>query len=165
LSTTELPDRAGWLRIAAARTTILELTTEAIIFLLRVLLLAVLYLFLVAVILTISRDVSRGQPDRPVGAARLVVLDPGRTGIERGATLNLRPTTSIGRSGHNAVILDDAYVSSEHAVINFRAGRWWLADRGSTNGTVLNDHAVNGEAELTPGDVIRIGEIRLMVER
>ena len=123
-----------------------------------------LYLFLFTVVLAIRGDVSR--PAEPAGGAsraRLIVLEPGRTGLEPGAELLLQPVTHLGRSGGNTIVLDDTYVSSEHARIEHRDGVWWLADQGSTNGTLLNDREVHDAAALESGDVIAIGQIRLKV--
>ena len=35
---------------------------------------------------------------------------------------------------------------------------------GSTNGTLLNSHELHGEAELSPGDTIRIGDTEFRLE-
>ncbi len=144
-----------------------ELTAETTILVLRLALLALLYLFLLLVVTSVRRDVRRtsasGAPAGDGAPARLVVLDPGRTGLEPGAALPLRPVTHLGRSSANTIVLNDSFVSGEHAVISFRDGGWWLADRGSTNGTVVNDTLVRGEVGLAPGDVIAVGDIRLKV--
>ena len=58
-------------------------------------------------------------------------------------------------------MLDDTFVSGEHAVIVERNGAWWLSDRGSTNGTAVNEQPVRGEVSLTPGDIVSIGDVRL----
>ena len=148
----------------ATRETILELTTEAIVFLLRILFLVVLYLFLLALMLTIQQDVggAASEPTRG-GSARLVVEEPGQTSLRPGGALVLEPVTRLGRSGRNTIVLDDSYVSSEHAVITQRDGTWWLADLQSTNGTFVNERRVDGEVALAPGDVVGIGDIRLRV--
>jgi hypothetical protein len=147
------------------RTTIYELTSEAIIFLLRALLLGLLYLFLLVVVGAIRRDVGRASTeDRPAArSAQVTVVHPGQTRLTPGASLALQPLTRLGRSGRNTIVLDDSYVSSEHAVIAYREGQWWLSDRNSTNGTFLNDRPVREEVALKPGDVIGIGEIRLRI--
>lgn len=77
----------------------------------------------------------------------------------------LEPSTRLGRSSRNTVVLDDSFASSDHAVITRRDGAWWLSDQGSTNGTYVNDTPVRDEVRLAPSDVIRIGEIRLQVSR
>ena len=156
------------------RIAILELTTEAILFGLRVLLLGVLYLFLLAVLQAIRRDVRRTAdqaatqpPESPAQSraaiVRLVVDNPGSTSLQPGAVLPIQASTRIGRSSRNTIVLDDAFVSSEHALISNRDGGWWLTDLESTNGTYLNDAPVGGQAPLADGDVIGIGDIRLRV--
>jgi len=143
-----------------------ELTAEAMILLLRLALVALLYLFLGAVALMASRELRRlarsGSAASPaVPRARLIVVDPGATSLRPGEMLPLRPVTRLGRSEDNTIILDDTFVSAEHAVIVQRDGTWWLSDRGSTNGTALNERQVHGEVGLAPGDVVAIGDVRL----
>ena len=149
-----------------------ELTAEMTIFVLRLALLALLYLFLLLVVGSVRRDLRRTSaaaavPTHASGgggpAARLVVLEPGQTGLEPGADLPLRPVTRLGRSSASTIVLNDKMVSGEHAVISFHDGGWWLADRGSTNGTAVNDEPVTGEVGLASGDVIAVGQIRLKV--
>lgn len=131
---------------------------------LRVLLVAVLYLFLLTIVLTIGRDVGRtAEPREVVTSGHLVVVDPGQTGFQQGEVLGLEPRTLLGRSSQNTIVLDDTYVSADHAAVTYHDGTWWLSDRDSTNGTLLNDGPVNGEVALKNGDVIRIGAIRLRV--
>ena len=149
---------------ADARTTIYELTSESIIFLLRVLLLAVLYLFLLAIVRAIRHDVGQTAPvERTLAGGRLVVLDPGATRLRPGDELQLQPVTRLGRSARSTIMLDDSFVSAEHATIALRDGTWWLPDRDRTNGTAVNDRLVHGEVALATGDVIEIGDIRLKV--
>ncbi len=144
--------------------TILEITTEILIFLLRVILLAVLYLFLLAVVFAIRHDAGRAAAAAaPVRSARLLVESAGRTDLEEGDALPLAAITSLGRSDHNDVVLRDTFVSGEHAVIRFAEGGWWLVDRGSTNGTMVNEQLVEEAVELGDGDVVSIGQIRLRV--
>ena len=149
-----------------------ELTADMTIFVLRLALLALLYLFLLLVVGSVRRDVRRASAvaAAPTGGsatdgpgARLVVLDPGQTGLEPGASLPLRPVTRLGRSSASTIVLNDKLVSGDHAVISFRDGGWWLADRGSTNGTIVNDRPVRGEVGLSSGDVIAVGQVRFKV--
>lgn len=144
----------------------LELSGEALIFVLRLALLGALYLFLALVLLTAGRELrqvgsSPATPSRP--PARLVVLDAGKTSLVAGDSLALGPMTSLGRSGQSTIVLDDTFVSSEHAVISLRGGRWWLTDLGSTNGTLLNGRPVQGEVGLNGGDVVALGDVELKV--
>jgi hypothetical protein len=145
-----------------------ELTAEAIILLLRLALVAIVFLFVAFVVLAAGRELRRAatvaRPDLgPDASARLIVVDPGATSLTSGETLILRPVTRLGRSEQSTILLDDTFVSNEHAVIVQRNGGWWLADCGSTNGTAVNERPVHGEVGLAPGDVIAIGDVRLRI--
>ena len=145
-----------------------EMTADAMILLLRLALVALLYLFLGAVALMSVRELRRlARPTIPspqtVVRARLIVVDPGATSLTPGEALPLRPVTRLGRSEENTIVLDDTFISAEHAVIVQRDGTWWLSDRGSTNGTAVNERQVHGEVGLTPGDVVAIGDVRLKI--
>jgi predicted component of type VI protein secretion system len=68
----------------------------------------------------------------------------------------------IGRENANDLVLKDPEMSRRHARITYQAGRYYVEDLGSTNGTFLNDQPVRVQTPLNHGDVIRLGEsIRL----
>lgn len=67
---------------------------------------------------------------------------------------------TIGRSDTNTVVLQEGMASRVHAEIRFDGRDFKLADRNSTNGTLLNGELVSA-ADLSFGDVIGIGETRL----
>jgi hypothetical protein len=69
----------------------------------------------------------------------------------------------LGRHHGCDVMLGDASVSRRHAQLRFREGRWILQDLASRNGTTVNGVRV-GRCELRPGDVIEVGETRLLVD-
>ena len=61
------------------------------------------------------------------------------------------------------MVIADASVSAEHARV-FRVGRAWVVtDLGSTNGTQVNQTAVNGEMPLAQNDVLALGSVRLKI--
>ena len=55
-------------------------------------------------------------------------------------------------------MLSDPNVSRQHAEIRPRGGSWVLTDLGSTNGSKLNGHRVEGSEVLRSGDEIELGE-------
>lgn len=63
---------------------------------------------------------------------------------------------AIGRAGGNDLILQDAAVSRQHALLRFVDGRWMIQDRNSTGGLFVNDQRVR-QQWLKEGDRIRIG--------
>jgi hypothetical protein len=85
-------------------------------------------------------------------------------GLEPGARFDLIGGLSIGRSRDADVQIDDRYASGIHARIFNRDSRVYVEDMSSTNGTLLNDATLKGEAELLDGDVVRIGDTEFRLE-
>ena len=129
--------------------------------------LVVLYLFLLWIAARRSRTCaapSRRRPTRPAsttcppsgprrgrGDAWLVAERGG--GLDQGERFDLIGGLSIGRSRDADVQIDDRYASGIHARVFSRDGRTFVEDMSSTNGTLLNDAELKGEAELLDGDV------------
>jgi pSer/pThr/pTyr-binding forkhead associated (FHA) protein len=142
---------------------------DILLLVLRLLLAALLYAFLGAVLLMLWRDLRRGtaehQEARP--KSRLVVLDGAVETTDQlaaGTAFPLQPVTSIGRSPSNAVVVPDTYASSQHALLTWREGQWWLEDRNSRNGTRLNGKPVEEPTLVSAGDVIAVGRTKLKLE-
>lgn len=136
---------------------------------LRLLLAALLYTFLGAVLLMLWRDLRQAAVERHVArpGGRLVVLDGSGEadgGLVDGTSFSLQPVTSIGRSPANTVVIPDTYASSQHALLTWREGQWWLEDRNSRNGTRLNGRRVEEPTLVSAGDVIGVGRTRLKLE-
>jgi len=93
------------------------------------------------------------------------LLDLGGQLGDAGRSLPLGPKrTTIGRDPNNDLVLDDDTISSEHAAIEVRDGRYWLEDLRSTNGTRLADRLL-AEGEQRPlkgGDHVRLADVDLM---
>jgi len=68
--------------------------------------------------------------------------------------------TTVGRSPDCDVFLDDVTVSRRHALFVRRDGRYFIEDRGSLNGTVLNRRRIES-GPLEDGDEVQIGKYRL----
>jgi FHA domain len=140
--------------------------------------LAVLYLFLLWVARSALNDLRRTvapAPDAtgfhhapafdasPRGVDAWLVAERGG-GLETGERFDLIGGLSIGRSAEADVRIDDRYASGVHARIFTREGRTYVEDMNSTNGTLLNDATLRGEAELIDGDVVRIGDTKFKYE-
>jgi len=140
--------------------------------------LAVLYLFLLWIARSALKDLRRTVVPAPdaTGYHQVPAYDGGGRGdeawlvAERGGGLregerfDLFGGLSIGRSGDADVRIDDRYASGLHARIYSRGGHFFVEDLGSTNGTLLNDATLDGEAELAEGDLIRIGDTEFRFE-
>jgi pSer/pThr/pTyr-binding forkhead associated (FHA) protein len=96
------------------------------------------------------------------GRLRVLTNANGSPGVD--TVFDLSPVTTIGRNPRNSIVLDDGYVSGEHALLVWREDQWWLEDLDSRNGTILNDSPLNGPVVISPGDVLTIGNIQLKLE-
>jgi len=63
----------------------------------------------------------------------------------------------IGRAPNSDIVVDQDSVSRVHALVTNEDGRATVRDVGSTNGTFVNDEAVEGDARLRNGDLIKVG--------
>ncbi len=141
---------------------------DLLLFLVRLLFSALLYVFLGAVLILLWRDVksaTRHQVTLTVQerSAQLRVLR-GNNGLTEGAIVRLAPFTTLGRADTNTIAIADPYASGDHALLAWRSGQWWLEDRDSRNGTLLNEIPIEEPLVISHGDVIGIGQIRFKFE-
>ena len=102
------------------------------------------------------------EQERPYGRLRIIANEVEQPAVN--TIYPLLPITSIGRAASNTIVLPDGFASGEHALITRREGKWWLEDRGSRNGTLLNDVILEGTAVISAGDVIAVGGTLLKLE-
>ncbi len=82
-----------------------------------------------------------------------------------GRSFDLDAITTLGRDVNNAIVIEDPFASSDHAVLTYRGRGWFIEDLGSTNGTYVNGRVVSAVAPLGFGDELSIGQVRLRLER
>ncbi|REJ71825.1 MAG: FHA domain-containing protein [Planctomycetota bacterium] len=73
--------------------------------------------------------------------------------------------TLMGRHPNCHIVLDNGAVSRHHAQILESHGSYYVEDLRSRNGTYLNAVPVEGRAELTDGDQIRVCDIVVTFEQ
>ena len=154
---------------------------DLIVTLLKVAFLAVLWLFVLLVANVIRTDLFRTAPagvpsdakdkraarspeprKRSKREAKVLAID---TGSQAGTRLALVDEFRIGRSADCALILDDDYVSGDHASLARRAnGDWVVTDLGSTNGTFVNEVRVVTPTVVAASDSLRIGRTQMRLE-
>jgi hypothetical protein len=154
------------------------LPTKALIFnfigiVLQYSLLILIYYFLFKVIKMISKDLKVPKQSVALGQdhissvnyhqGKLLVVDSGHIKLAQTSFI-LGETISIGRNEHNEIIVDDAFVSYEHASISRNKQGYWLTDLNSTNKTYLNSQPVEKGILLKNGDLIKIGAVTFSFE-
>lgn len=150
------------------------MVSDQLLLVLKLCLLALLYLFFFRVVRAVWAEL-RPSPPVPVGGAVPVAAAPRRRRKDggeasrtrqlvvrepielSGKTWPLSGEVSIGRAAGCQVTIDDTYASQIHARVFNRDNQWMIEDLGSTNGTWLNRHKVSGPMVIKPGDVIQIG--------
>ena len=127
--------------------------------------LVLLYAFFFFVARALWRDLRAGVAVSGKPLARLHVISAAEGKPQPGTSIPLDAINSIGRDVNNSIIIDDSFVSAEHALLTFRGRAWYVEDRGSTNGTWLNGQRIEGLWPLGYGDEIQIGQVRMRLDR
>ena len=88
-----------------------------------------------------------------------------REGRQAGMKLALEGSwVTLGRAPQCEVIIDDAQCSWEHCVLERVPAGYLVTDLGSSNGTHLNEQRLTEPQLLTPGDVLRVGTCRIVLD-
>ena len=160
---------------------------EQLLTILKICLLALLYLFFFRVLRAVWAETS--DPEALTARARVPVPAPvpkptapsssGRRGRRRsrspeppselvvvggdaaGTVFPIGENLLIGRAGDCHITISESFVSSYHAQVKRNAERAVVEDLGSTNGTFVNRARIEGPTVLHPGDVIGVGNIEL----
>jgi hypothetical protein len=125
----------------------------------RVLLVALLFLFLFAVMRTgvgLVRGQNRGS------AVWTVAVQHGPREL-RGVKLRVNGPVIVGRAPGADIVIAASYVSGRHARFSLLGENLIVEDLGSTNGTTVNGVRVQGAEQLQDGDVVGIGDVTLRV--
>lgn len=144
----------------------MSLIPYQIILVLRVALVALLYLVILQVVAVSRRDLRRAAKV-PAGSTlahpivgHLIVIDSGSTRLVPGARLDIEPITTIGRAPTNTIVLESTFVSTEHTRILFKDRSLWVEDMGSRNGTIVDKKPVTQAVAVSPGSILQVGDVR-----
>jgi hypothetical protein len=146
----------------------------------KVLFLALLWLFILFVASVIRSDLfGRAVPSADSGR-QLQTPDRPRKGrrargqprvmtITNGPTAGTRADLStgmimIGRGSDCQLVLEDDYVSTRHARVVTGDSGLYIEDLGSTNGTYVNGMRITAPTTITLQDTVRIGKTVLKLE-
>ena len=128
----------------------------------RLLLLALLYLFLFA---AVKAGIGLVAGQRTKGAGTWVVKVVQGPSALMGISVPVSGPIVVGRSPGADIVIGDDFVSAKHTRISPAGDGAVIEDLGSTNGTVLNGQRLTAPQQLRPGDAIDIGSVKLKVDR
>ena len=128
----------------------------------RLLLLALLYLFLFAAVRA-GIGLVAGQRVKGRGTWALSIVQGPRELMN--TTVPVTGPVVVGRSPGADIVLGDDFVSGRHLRVSPAGDAVIAEDLGSTNGTLLNGRRLTTPTTLRPGDTIDIGAVRLKVDR
>jgi pSer/pThr/pTyr-binding forkhead associated (FHA) protein len=145
---------------------------ENLLGLLKLCLLALLYLFFFRVLWAVWNEVRAPKDERPAApkqtrvdkrkatpAGRLVVVEPA---AHKGTTFDLGSELTVGRAaGCHLSLPEDTFVSQLHSRVFERDGQHYVEDLGSTNGTYLNGRRLTAPTPMRKGDTLQIGSTKL----
>ena len=145
----------------------MSISTDWILLFLRLVFVVILYFFLYQIVKLTTRELALLAQDSPPSmtgrraSGRLVLVDPAETQLPPGTGFPLTPVTLVGRHPDCAIVLDDSFVSGEHARLDAVGDGWVLRDLGSTNGTFVNGREVARGTHVDDGDIVQFGRVKL----
>ena len=132
---------------------------DTVLLIARLLFVALLYLFLFAIMKT-GIGLVKGQRKRE--KAWEVSVERGPKEL-RGVKMPVRGPVIVGRSPGADIVIGAGYVSARHACFNPMGQNLFIEDLGSTNGTAVNGKLIAGPVALKNNDVVNIGDVAIRV--
>ena len=157
--------------------------SEIALTVIKVLFLALLWLFILSAVSVIRSDLfgrtvpAPDQPEaqelesplpppkrtkRPRGEPRVLVVTQGSQTGQSAALAD--GVIMIGRGADCQIILDDDYVSTRHARVVSGENGIYVEDMGSTNGSYVNGQRITAPTMITMSDTVRIGKTIMKLE-
>ena len=125
----------------------------------RLLFVALLYLFLFAIMRT-GIGLVRGQRRKERTWNLSVEKGPKEL---RGVTIAVRGPVIVGRSPNADIVIAAGYVSARHARFSLMGQNLFVEDLGSTNGTAVNGQPISEPIALNNNDIVNVGDVSIRV--
>lgn len=127
----------------------------------RLLLVALLYLFLFFVVKT-GVGLVRGQNKKQKSWTLHVEKGPRAL---KGVRLTIAGPVIVGRAPGADIVIPTDYVSARHARFTLVGTSLMVEDLNSTNGTLLNGHPIAEPTACSSGDTVTIGNVDIKIGR
>lgn len=121
----------------------------------RLLFVALLYLFLFAIMRTGVRQVSGASKK---GKSWHLVVEKGPKEL-RGVNIPVTGPVIVGRAPGADIVIGASYVSGRHARFQLMGENLFVEDLGSKNGTAINGNYVNDPVPVRDKDTIAVGDV------
>lgn len=125
----------------------------------RLLFVAILYLFLFAIMKT-GIGMVRGSNGKAKQWNLSVETGPKEL---RGVKIAVTGPVVVGRSSGSDIVIAASYVSGRHAQFKLMGQNLFVEDLGSTNGTAVNGHLISAPTALKNNDVVNVGDVSIRV--
>lgn len=134
---------------------------DLVLFIGRIVLVLVLYVFLFAVMRT-GIGLVKGQRKDP--AIWCLDVDKGSRAL-RGLHIDMLGPVVVGRSPSSDIVIAEPFVSATHARFTLQGPALVIEDLNSTNGTFVNGRAIMDPVTLRDGDEVQVGDAVMRVSR
>lgn len=127
----------------------------------RLLFVALLYLFLFAIMRTgIGMVKGSNKKDR----TWTLSIEKGPKEL-RGVNINVNGPVVVGRSPGADIVIGAGYVSGRHARFQLMGQNLFVEDLDSRNGTGVNGNLIEGPTSLRNKDVVNVGDVVIRVRQ
>ncbi len=134
---------------------------DLVLFIGRILLVALLYIFLFVTMKT-GIGLVRGQ--RKDAAIWSIDVEKGPRALP-GLHVDILGPVVMGRSPSSDIVIDEPFVSATHARYTLQGPALVLEDLHSTNGTLVNGHPIDQPVTLRDEDEVQVGDAIMRVSR
>ena len=131
---------------------------DVVLLIVRLLFVALLYLFLFAIMK--RHGLVRGQRKKERTWNLSVEKGPKEL---RGVSIVVRGPVIVGRSPGADIVVGAGYVSGRHARFQLMGQNLFVEDLGSTNGTGVNGQPITEPTALRNNDVVNVGDVAIRV--
>lgn len=132
---------------------------DIILLVVKLALIALLYLFLFAIMKT-GIGLVKGQ--RKADKVWNVAVEHGPKEL-RGVSIQVNGPVIVGRSAGCDIVIGAGYVSGRHARFSLMGNDLFIEDLGSTNGTAVNGKIIDGPYNLRDKDIVSVGDVDIRV--